>query len=53
MYLEKLHTNTSKHELEEGGDDEDVANRADGHEHTLNHTLKTSGQHSFKVKKLT
>ncbi len=41
MYLEKLHTDTSEHELEESGDDEDVANSADGHEHTLNHALKT------------
>lgn len=40
-HLEELHTNAGKHELQEGGDDHDVSNGPDGHEHTLHHVLQT------------
>lgn len=40
MYLEQLHTDAGKHELQECGDDEDVADGTDGHKHTLNHALR-------------
>lgn len=39
-HLKKLNPNTSKHELKEGCDDQDVADGADRHEHTLNHVLE-------------
>lgn len=39
MYLEELHSNTGKHELKECCDNQDVADGADRHEHTLHHIL--------------
>lgn len=39
MYLEELDADTGKHELQECGDDQDVADSADGHKHTLHHIL--------------
>lgn len=39
--LEELHSNTCKHELKECGDNQDVANGAYCHEHTLHHILQT------------
>lgn len=37
--LEQLHSNTGKHELQQSGDDHDVADCSDGHKHTLHHVL--------------
>lgn len=49
-YFEELHSNACKHELQESGDNEDVSNGADGHKHTLDHTLETqTGKHSEKA----
>lgn len=38
-YLEQLDPNASKHELEQGRDDHDVADGSDGHKDTLDHVL--------------
>lgn len=40
MYLKKLDSDTSKHELQQGGDDHDVANGPDGNKHALDHVLR-------------
>lgn len=40
LYLEKLHSDTGKHELKERRDDQDVADGPDGHKHTLHHVLR-------------
>lgn len=40
LYLEKLHSDTSEHKLQQGGDDHDVANGPDGHKYTLDHMLQ-------------
>lgn len=39
-YLEKLDSNAGKHELQEGGDQHDVPDGADGHKHALHHMLE-------------
>lgn len=39
-HLEELHSNTSKHKLEQCGDDDDVADGPDGHKHALHHMLE-------------
>lgn len=39
VHLEQLDANAGKHELQERGDDQDVADSADGHKHTLHHIL--------------
>ncbi len=41
MHLKELNSNTGKHELKECGDDQDVADGADRHKHTLHHILWT------------
>lgn len=38
-HLEKLDADAGKHELQEGGDEDDVPDCADGHKHTLHHVL--------------
>lgn len=38
-YLEQLDPNACKHELEQGGDDHDVADGSDGHKDTLDNVL--------------
>lgn len=40
LYLEELHSDASKHELQEGGDNHDVADGSDGHKYTLHHVLQ-------------
>lgn len=40
LHLEELHSDTSEHELQQRGDDHDVADGSDGHEHALNHVLQ-------------
>lgn len=42
MYLEELHADAGKHELQQCGDDQDVADSSDGHKHTLHHILGTN-----------
>ena len=54
LYLEELHPDAGKHELEEGGDDHDVANCPDGHKDALDHVLgrgggEATGEHYFPV----
>lgn len=39
--LEELHSDAGKHELEQRGDDQDVADGADRHKHALHHILET------------
>lgn len=41
-YLEELHSDARKHELQQRGDDHDVANGPDGHEDALDHVLQES-----------
>lgn len=41
LYLKKLHSDTSEHELQQSGDDHDVANGPDGHKYTLDHVLQS------------
>ena len=38
-HLEKLHTNAGKHEVQQHGDQDYVANGLDSHKHTLDHML--------------
>lgn len=42
-HLEELDADAGEHELQESGDQDDVADGADGHEHTLHHVLWTEG----------
>lgn len=43
LYLEELHSNAGEHEVQQHGDQDDVADGFDGHEHALDHVLlKTS-----------
>lgn len=42
-HLEELDADAGEHELQESGDQDDVADGADGHEHTLHHVLQTEG----------
>lgn len=47
-HLEELHSYTGKHEIQQHGDQDDVADGLDGHKHTLDHVLsvktnKTNG----------
>lgn len=44
LYLEELDPDAGEHELEEGGDDHDVANCPDGHKDTLDHVLGRGGR---------
>lgn len=39
-YLEELHSDAGEHKLQQRGDDDDVADGADGHKHALNHVLE-------------
>ena len=41
LYLKKLYSNAGKHELEQRGDDDDVADGPDGNKHALHHVLET------------
>lgn len=38
-YLKELHSNTSKHELQQRGDDHNVADGPDGHKDALDYVL--------------
>ena len=38
--LEQLHSDAGEHELQQRGDDHDVADGPDGHKHTLDHVLR-------------
>lgn len=38
--LKELHPDAGEHELQQGGDDHDVANSSDGYKHTLHHMLQ-------------
>lgn len=38
-YLKKLHSYTGKHEIQQHGDQDDVANSFDSHKHTLDNVL--------------
>lgn len=42
-HLEELDPDAGKDELQEGGDQHDVADGADGHEHALHHVLRREG----------
>lgn len=46
-YLEELHSDTSEHELQQRGDDHDVADGPDSHKHTLDHVLQRT--HSYTL----
>lgn len=39
-HLEKLDSNAREHELQEGGDQHDVPDGADGNKHALHHVLE-------------
>lgn len=38
-YLKELHSDAGKHELQERGDNQDVADGSDGNKHALHHVL--------------
>lgn len=38
-HLEELHSDAGKHEVEQHGDQDNVADGFDGHKHALNHVL--------------
>lgn len=38
-YLEELDSDTSEHEIQQHGDQDDVADGFDGHKHALDHML--------------
>lgn len=40
LYLKELHSNASEHELQQRGDDHDVADGPDGHKDALDHMLQ-------------
>ena len=42
--LEELHSDAGEHELQQRGDDHDVADGPDGHKHTLDHVLRGGGE---------
>lgn len=42
--LEKLDSNAGKHEIQQHGDQHDVADGFDGHKHTLDHMLSAHKQ---------
>lgn len=42
-HLEKLDSDAGKYELEEGGDQHDVPDGADGNKHALYHVLERQG----------
>lgn len=42
LYLKELHSDTSKHELQQRGDNHDVANGPDGHKDTLDDMLQNT-----------
>lgn len=42
-HLEELHSDAGKHKVEQHGDQDNVANGFDGHEHALNHVLLNTG----------
>ena len=42
-YLEKLDSNAGKHEIQQHGNQDDVADGTDGHKHALDHMLPTHG----------
>lgn len=44
LYLKELHSNASKHELQQRGDDHDVADSPDGHKDALDHMLQKKKQ---------
>lgn len=43
-YLEELHPDTGEHELEQRGDDNNVADGPDGHKHALHHMLESTAK---------
>lgn len=45
LYLKELHSDTSKHELQQRGDNHDVANGPDGHKDTLDDMLQNTKIH--------
>lgn len=50
LYLEELHSNAGEHEVQQHGDQDDVADGFDGHEHALDHVLlKASSYHLSSV----
>lgn len=49
LYLEELHSDTSEHELQQRGDDHDVADGPDGHKHTLDHVLQRTHHYMLLV----
>lgn len=42
LYLEELYSNTGEHKLEQRGDDDNVADGPDGHEHALHYMLENT-----------
>lgn len=42
-HLEELHSDAGEHELQQRGDDDNVADGADGHKHALDHVLQEGG----------
>ena len=53
QYLEELHPNDGKHELEEARDQHDVSDSLDSHNHTLYHVLLISIKHTLHMVKQT
>lgn len=53
LHLKELHSNASKHELQQRGDDHDVADGPDGHKDALDHMLqkktKQKNKHTHSV----
>lgn len=47
-YLEQLDPNACKHELEQGGDNHDVADGSDGHKDTLDNVLGRENRESME-----
>ena len=48
-HLEELHADASKHELQKGSDDQDVADGFDRHEHTLHNVLWAHKRKQFRL----
>lgn len=42
LYLKELYSNAGEHELEQRGNDDNVADGPDGHKHTLHYMLQNT-----------
>lgn len=49
LYLKELHSDAGEHELEQRGDDDDVADGPDCHKHALHHMLQNTPEMTVSI----